>query len=144
MQGAPNGIEAKIGIVNALLTEISSSSLITMKGLEEMAGAVADAKAAFMAGQAEDRRAFDAAMEAHVDVLEETKKSVALIAESSDKLFVEREATLMAVLDGVIDGLAERAWHVRTGENRPAATRVTPTPNEPEESEAAEELQKVA
>lgn len=139
MQNSPNGIEAKIGIVNALLTEISSSSLVTMKGLEEMAIAVGDAKAAFMAGQAEDRRAFDAAMEATTDVLEETKRTVALVAESADKLFVEREATLMAVLDGVINGLAERAWYVRTGDSPAVTARIIP--EEPAESE---ELQKVA
>lgn len=146
MQNEPNGIEAKISIVTGLLAEISASSFITMKGLEDMASAVKWAKAAFMAGQAEDRRAFDAAMEAHVAVLEETRGSMILVAESADKLFAEREATLTAVLDGVTNSLLERAWHVRTGENRiaPASAFVTTGSIEPEELEDAEELQKVA
>lgn len=150
MLNDPNGIEAKISVVTGLLAEISTSSFITMKGLEDMATAVEGAKIAFMAGQAEDRRAFDAAMEAHVAVLEETRQSMILVAESSDKLFVEREATLMTVLDGVTNSLLERAWFVRTGENLPATTLVTPAPIEPEapeapeEPEASEELQKVA
>lgn len=135
MLSAPNGIEAKIAVVTGLLAEISTSSFITMKGLEEMATAVEDAKAAFMAGQAEDRRVFDDAMVAHVDVLDETRKSMMLVAESADKLFIEREAALMSVLDGVVNSLVERAWHVRTGEARPDATRVPLAPIEPEQIE---------